>query len=78
MRTPELDQIGAAAFERLNEARRGFWRRIAGGEIGDHAAAIFAFQCFKEPGDSRRHARSNSLKIFTIDIDIFVAGVRTG
>jgi len=49
----QLDQIGATAFERLNEAGRGHRRRIPRRQISDHSAAIFALQGFKKPGDSR-------------------------
>ena len=41
-RHAEFDQIGAAAFERRDQIGRGFGRGIAGREIGDHAAALFA------------------------------------
>ena len=70
-RNAQFDEIGAAAFERCDEAGRRFGRGIACREVGDHAAAVFLFQRV------RKACRCASLvefcQIFAVDIDVFVA-----
>ena len=43
----QFDEIGAAAFERGDQFRGGLGRWIAGGQVGDHAAAVFPLQGFE-------------------------------